>query len=479
MRPYRLFLFALVGGAALAACAGPTGTTADSRPINTTPYVPEDGPQYGPGDYCADTYVIVQPETRANFSLGSENYRNGDYCAAYPYLQWLLENDPLFTGEDPDDRTFLRMAAVYEDFAAHVDSTDPGGRRAYLDSALTVRAAGEAAMDEAGIAYDPFLRDLREGFFYYQNGDLYENSEELQFEAFRRAFEAQPDSVDDWYLSQLFNGSAAEFGNEVPNASRADFVANLAGAADGTDLQSFFNEYETFLRTEPQGTVGVGDDAAVEALVADLAAGTISDEDALSLLAVIIQQPERLEALGEDVTELRSQVLRLPAVTNQVDNPRTLVALAFQAFRDGDSARGNDLFDRAIENAESNAQRADFYYARANAGYGNVSQLINQALRAYPAHGPSLYRRAGLMAQSVGTQRSLRGRFAYWCLADEYRNVAARTTDSRIASLARTAAARYERAAPTREQYFLEGFEPGQTVSASLGAYGSCSTRVR
>lgn len=478
MRSYRLFLFALVGGAALAACSAPANT-ADSGPVDNTPYVPGDAPQYGPGDYCADTYVLIQETTRSNFSLGSENYRNEDYCAAYPYMKWLLENDPLFTGEEPDDRTYLRMATIYEDFAANVDSTNEAERKAYLDSALAIRAEGVAALEREGIAYDPFLRDLREGFFYYQNAPYYDNSEELQFNAFRRAFEAQPDSVEDWYLTQLFNLSAAAFGNEVPNPERAEFVRQLAAAAETPGITSAYEEYATFLETEQAGGVNVGSDAAVEALISDLRVGTISDDDALTLLAVIIQQPERLEALGEDVAALRSEVLQLEAVTNQVNNPRTLVALAFQRFRDGDTAQGNSLFERAIENAESAAQRADFYYARASAGYGNRSQLINQALRAYPAHGPSLYARAQNIAQAVGSPSSLTGRFAYWCVADEFRNVAARTTDSDIASRARTAAARYERAAPTREQYFLEGYQPGQTVRASLGAYGSCSTRIR
>ena len=479
MRSFRLFLFALAGGITLAACSAPATTTTSTTASSNTPYVPEGAPQYGPGDYCADTFVILQETTRSNFSLGSENYRNGDYCAAYPYMKWLLANDPLFTGEEPDDRTFLRMASIYEDFAAQVDSTNEAERKAYLDSALAVRAQGVAAMEAEGIEYDPYLRDLREGFFYYQNATIYEDAEERQFQAFRRAFEAKPDSLDDWYLTQLFNASAAAFGNEVPNPERAAFIRQLAQAADTPAITEAYQEYATFVESEPPEQGFTGSDAAVEALVADLEAGSISDEDARTLLAVIIQQPERLEALGEDVAALRGQVLRLESITANVDNPRTLVALSFQAFRDGDTARGNELFNRAIQNAESNAQRADFYYSRGTAGYGNASQLFNEALRAYPAHGPSLYRRAGLIAQSVGTQRSLRGRFAYWCLADEYRNVAARTTDSRIAGLARTAAARYERAAPTREQYFLEGYSPGQTVTASLGAYGSCTTRVR
>lgn len=482
MRLHRLFLFALVGGAVLAACSAPPATSGASGSVNSGNYIPpEGGAEYGPGDYCSDTFVIIQETTRANFSLGSENYRNGDYCAAYPYMKWLLANDPLFTGEEPDDRTYLRMASIYEDFAAQVDSTNQAERKAYLDSALAIREAGVEAMEEADIAFDPYLRDLREGFFYYQNADLYEDAEEMQFEAFRRAFEAQPDSVEDWYLTQLFNASATEFGNEVPNPERASFVRQLAQAADTPGITSAYQEYATFLESEPAaGTdIAVGNDAAVEELVSTYDAGTATDDQIMTLLAVVIQQPERLEALGVEVDPLRRRLIGEPVVTDQVDNPRTLVALAFQRFRDGDTAEGNRLFERAIENAESNAQRADFYYARASAGYGNRSQLINQALRIYPAHGPSLYGRAQDIARAVGSPSSLTGRFAYWCVADEFRNVAARTTDSRIASLARTAAARYERSAPTREQYFLEGYSPGQSVSPSLGAYGRCTTRVR
>ena len=489
MRFSRPALATLAAAAVLAACAGPTGTSASSSGSTGYAPPPEGGPGYGPDDLCADTYVIVQQEpteanTRTNFSLGAENYRNDDYCAAYPYVTWLLDNDPLFTGEDPDDRNYLRLGTIYEYFASNVDSTDRATRVAYLDSARAIRQQGREALDAQGVAYDPYLRDLREGFFYFQNQDVYpEEADAMQYEAFNRALEAQPDSLEDWYLSQLFNLSANEFGNELPNPQRSQYVERLASVTDAPALKEYFASSAEYFLTDPSaapgGVAGVGSDAVVEQLVSDLQVGTISDEDALTLLAVVIQQPERLEALGEDVGELRTQVLRLSAVTDQVDNPRTLVALAFQRLREGDAAEGNRLFDRALTNAASNAQRADFLYARSSAGLGNRSQLINRALQYFPSHGPSLYARAGLIADAVGRPSSLTGRFAYWCLADEYRNVAAVTSDTRIANAARRAAAGYERSGPSRESYFLEGYRPGQTVTASLGAYGSCSTRVR
>lgn len=473
----RLSFLALAGCALLSACAAPPATTSSSTPRTAFAPPPDGGPGYGPGDTCADTYVILTSSERTNFSLGSENFRNSDFCAAYPYLRWLTRNAPLFTGEDPDDRNFLRLAGVYEYFATRVDSTNEAERRAYLDSALTTRRAGREAMDARSIPYDSYLRDLREGFFYFQNAAVYEDADAQQFAAFNRAFEAKPDSLEDWYLGQLFIGSSAVYEDPV---QRAAYVDRLAAATDDPGQRQYFTSFAEYMRTpQDAGVPGVADDTAVRNLVAALRGGNIADNDALSLLAVSQQQPERLEALGEDPDALIAQLVRLPAVTRNIDNPRTLLALAFGEFRGGNSAQGNQFFDRAIANAGSNGQRSDFYYARAARGYGNRSQLISECLRLNPSNGSCIYARAGFIADAVGRPSGVRGRAAYWCLADIYRNVAA-TTSGAIAANSRRAAAGYERAGPTREQYFLElGWQPGQTVTASLGSFGSCSTRVR
>ena len=478
MRPTRLALLTLAFSA-LAACSAPPTTGGTSTASTNTPYVPDTPTSYGPGDYCAETYVLLQPTTRSNFSLGSEYYRNGDYCAAYPYIKQILATEPLFTGEDPDDRNYLRMASIYEDFAANVDSTNQAERVAYLDSALTTRQAGVAALEREGIAYDSYLRDLREGFFYFQNSALYEDAEQKQFEAFTRAFEAKPDSLEDWYLTRLFAGSAAEFGDEIPNPERAAYIRSLSEAIDDAALKSNYEQFATYIETEPDagGIPPDAPDSVVEGLVAELTAGTLSESDARTLLRVVIDAPDRLTALDEDVDEIRSRILRLEVMTRNIDNPRTLLALAFQAYRDGERTRGDGFFDRAIAGAESNVQRADFLYYRGASDVGTARDF-DRALDYFPSHGPSLYRRAGLAGQAVGRPTSLEGRFAYWCLADTYRSVAAQTT-GQIASNARRAAAGYERSAPPRAEYFLAGYEPGQPVTASLGAYGSCTTRVR
>ena len=480
MRPSRIALFVCALGV-FAACSPPPATGSASSRTTAAGPAPSTPANFGPGEYCAETYVLLQPTTRANFSLGSEYYRSGDYCAAYVYIRHLVDTEPLFTGEDPDDRNFLRMAAIYEDFAAQVDSTNRAEKLAYLDSSLMVRRQGVEALKAQNIAYDPYLRDLREGFFYFQNSDFYEDAADRQFAAFNRAREAQPDSLEDWYINQLYIASADEYGEEIPNPRRADYIAQLAQIVDDPALKTTYTTYAEYIRTEPEaGIADIGDggnDTVVQGLLTDLDAGNLSGNRLLTLLATAQQQPERIEALDADPDEVVSRIVRLPEIENQVDNPRLLVALSFRAYREGDRTRGNELFDRAIANAGSNSQRADLFYTRGSSQFGAASDF-NRALEYFPSHGPSLYRRAGLIGDAVGRQSSLRGRFAYWCLADIYRNVAA-VSSGQVRDASRRAAAQYERAGPTREQYFLEGFRPGQSVSASLGAYGSCSTRVR
>ena len=231
-----------------------------------------------------------------------------------------------------------------------------------------------------------------------------------------------------------------------------------------------------------QGTAEA--DSAVVALIESLQDGSLDAEGALPLLAIAIQQPERIRTAGYEPEEMLRQLREIPGLEQRFyphgspPPPPTEYQRALQNYRDGNPSEGNRLFDRAITNAQSDTQRADLYYSRGVSPYGDPSDF-DRALEYFPNHGPSLYRRAGLIANSVGRPSSLRGRFAYWCLADIYRNVAASTSDSRIVSASRRAAAQYERAGPSREQYLLEGFSPGQSVTASLGAYGSCTTHVR
>ena len=82
------------------------------------------------------------------------------------------------------------------------------------------------------------------------------------------------------------------------------------------------------------------------------------------------------------------------------------------------------------------------------------------------------------LVREVGVRTSATGRVAYWCIADEAWRIADRAPDCRTRRVAEATARDVEALGPTREQHFLDR-QAGQTVTASLGAYGSCVTRVR
>src|SRR5690606_32257769 len=100
---------------------------------------------------CEGTQVYLTDNTRTNYSLGYEHYKNEAWCDALPYLRWVVETEPLFTSQGtPDDRNFRRLMDTYE---AVAEMAQGDVRRAYLDSVLVVREQMEQTLAANGIAY--------------------------------------------------------------------------------------------------------------------------------------------------------------------------------------------------------------------------------------------------------------------------------------------------------------------------------------
>ncbi len=257
---------------ALAACSAPPPATPSVPPPEaSTIAVSADG-------FCSDIFVHFMAETRQNFSLAAEYYRSASaesdplvrrdaYCAASSYLRWLLDNAPLYTGGAPDDRNFLRLANVYEYFAA----TEGAPRRSYLDSALALRARGLALYNATGATPDVWTRDLHEGLFFFANADAYPDASRREFEALRRAFAARPDSLDDWYLRRLATASG-EF-IDAPEA-RATFLEALAAPMEDQAYADYLEAIAQGIRA-PAAVAPVA--SSVEPLLAAFSAGDYAD----------------------------------------------------------------------------------------------------------------------------------------------------------------------------------------------------------
>ena len=480
-----LGLLALPLALLFAACAAPA--PADTVVVDTsTPTTME--PTVAANGVCPENFYTPLESTRQNFSLAAEYYRNANsaeeenidarldaFCASEVYLTWLVENDPLFTGGDPDDRNFLRLANVYEFYSTQVE--DEAKKKEFLDESLAMRARGEAAMEAAGVSFDQYTRDLREGYFFYSYADVYEDASQRQYAAFNRAFEAQPDSLEDWYLQQLVNISAEVIEDPM---ERADYLETLAPSFDDASTQTYIAQLVEFSRTPPSDpSQGVTPDAVAD-LVAKYQADpqSLTESERRTIFGTANQLPDLITEAGGDPDAIQDTYFD-EIVAGSIDqlSASQLYALFRRSYRRGDRTQAEDYFNQAIAKAANNAQRADFYYSRAAAGAGNKSSLYAQALSYQPNHGPTLFAQARDYASGIGRPGSVDGRAAYWCLADRFSNVAA-TGDPRVASAARRTAAGYNRAGPSRDDYFFKGWSPGQSIRASSGSV-SCTTRVR
>ena len=85
------------------ACAAPASTSdsSDGTPDAPSEYVAvHDSATVSP--ICPDVNFYLTETVRENYSVGTSNYQNGDYCGALLYLRWVRDNDALYTGADPD-----------------------------------------------------------------------------------------------------------------------------------------------------------------------------------------------------------------------------------------------------------------------------------------------------------------------------------------------------------------------------------------
>ncbi|MEM1056369.1 MAG: hypothetical protein AAGI52_12660 [Bacteroidota bacterium] len=477
--------FAALAAVVLAACAAPP--PADEPVVETTRAT--ETVTTASNGICPDRAYFIQENVRANYSLAAEFYRNANsaaetndrvrvdaFCSAYTYLKWLTANEPLFTGGEPDDRNFLRLANIYEFFATQ----DEDNRKVYLDSALQTRELGVEALNAAGVAFETFPRDLREGYFYYSYSDAYDDASRRQFDAFNSAFEADPEEMEDWYLQQLFTLSAEIY--EQPT-ERADFIDSLVPYMDDTGYAQYATQIAELARTPPADPSQTATPELIASLVTKYNTDpeSLDDTERRQIFAAANQLPEQVTEAGGDTEAIQDAYFDDIVGALLEQDPDRLSASQFYAlfrrsWRRGDRAQAEEYFNQAIAKANA-AQSADFYYARASAGLGSRGSLLQQALSFQPSHGPTLYAQAQAYANSAGRPSSVDGRAAFWCVADRFNRVAA-SGDPRVASIARRAAAQYNRSGPSREDYFFKGWTPGQSIRASSGGV-SCTTRVR
>ncbi|MCH7638377.1 MAG: hypothetical protein IH855_02790 [Bacteroidetes bacterium] len=418
---------------------------------------------------CADTQVYLMDNVRTNYSMGYENYKNEDWCAALPYLRWVLANDPLYTAAEPDERNYRRLAAIYEGLAGMAD--DAAVKRTYLDSSFVAREQMFQVMDENGFEYNTHERTLARGRFYETHAAIYPENQPEVYNIYLDAFRMEPDSTDDYYLSYIGRVAAEKAAVEEMDPREArDLVDELIAYSD-----------------DPTYLEGVSESFRIEPIeyFADLHVGFRNgalDEEETKVLFVMASHMDSL--ITAKYPEIDPDALAdelLPIIVEFDPSPDLLAAMGGRECARGNIEECTRYIERAIAMSESSTQKRDLWYSLANRMYsrgnrGTAYTLAGNALQYDSNFGPALYLRASVVARSLN-RSSIEGRIGAWCVADMFSRAAA--AGGPTAANARQQASVYSGAGPSREEcFFNDRCPPGTRVTGNTG-YGSCTTTAR
>lgn len=418
------------------------------------------------GVECSD-----DQNTKAQYySLYYEAYKAEDYESALPNLEWILECDPTF-GLTPGDRNIRRGIEIFAALAEASD--DPAEQQAYLDRALGLFDMAPSTLEDAGVATSEYDWTLRKGRFIQENEELLADRQGEVYDLYVRAFELQPDSLGDYYINYIAGErtrrAAEEDTPEAKTSAREYLTSTLQPQVDDPAyITGLLDNLITTPREQYNFLVGKfrGDPAS------------LSDDELSTLYDM--NKIDELEAENPDLNDLL-----VAELLERDPTPELLRSLGGAAMAAGEYADAQGFYERAMAMAEDPTVKRDLNYSlgllkQQQGQRATAANYARAALEIDGQHAESLYLLGSLVQASLGGGDA-RARAGYWCAVDFYNRAASAANakgNSALAADSRRAAANAGRGAPSSEEYFFLGWQPGQTVTASYG-WGSCSTTVR
>jgi tetratricopeptide (TPR) repeat protein len=415
---------------------------------------------------------VDEQQKRIKYSLYFENYRAEAYEAALPDLEWILECAPAFGGPNPDDRNVRRAVEIHEALAER--ATDPAERTQHLERALELIQSAVSTIEADGGQADPYWWALREGRFLQTHEQTFAGQQGRVCEIYEGAYEMNPGEIDDFYLQVIAfcRAEDALTGDaDARRGARSFLEETLIASASSDAAREYIQTQAERLITTPREEFAF----IYERYQAEGAEG-LSDDELERMFTLVSQAGADLLGSEEEARSIRRVLL--PRVAQLNPTYGRIMSLGAAALADGDRNQAIQFFQQALPMAESGQQRRDIHYnlavIRQQQGQTtNAANHVREALAIDGNHGPSLFMMGSLIQSGIRGD-DIQSRAAYWCAADYF----SRAASAGGAPGAGAAAARANSAAPSSDQYFFQGWRPGQTVTASYG-WGSCQARVR
>jgi tetratricopeptide (TPR) repeat protein len=387
-------------------------------------------------------------DVKVNYSLAAENFKNGDYASALPYLRWLLKNAPtLYNGE----RIHRRAVKTYEELAGATDST--ALKVAYLDSALYLLGSTEKELKDANAEIDVAQWELDYGNFLIAHRNELPDVKEEAVDHFMKAYKLNPAETDPYYIRLIVQ----EYARLGDRDKAVNFMDDAQQHFQGNEeLLKFFDEVRNQLFKSPEDREGY--------LEGVFAKDSTNVDVARELWTIyqVLEETKKAESMGEYLLELDPTTDTYRSVAKMKKdngNYKASVSLYEQALRlaKSDSVKRDIEYEIAVELYDTGDLQGSRTHARRAISYdrhfGNADILIGD-----------IYAKA---VQESAFERE--DKAVYWLAMDYYDR--AREVDPSVANEAVARVQRYKQYMPTTEDKFFNGWKDGQPYKIDYGRY--------
>ena len=400
----------------------------------------------------AQDQECIEDNIPMNYSLYAEDFKNGGYETALPYLRWILRCAPAYPSKS--DRNFDRTVKLFEGMA--MASEDAGVRRSLLDSALVYFNQSPAAMTAAGITFDLYEWTFDKGRFVQTHADDMPDLQNTVGGIYLDAYEIDHTQLQNYYINYII----FDMVNRDNKADAVDFMDRVeADFAGNAEVLTTIENWRGQLFTSPGERISF-----LESQVEK------KPEDA-DLKA------ELLELYMDEKMRDRAYVLA-ESVMESSPTARLYRTVAKMRLDDGDTEDAISLYNSSLgmEGGMDAAKEVYFNIGIAHQQEGRLASARTQfsrSLKADASYVQALVAIGDLYVTAVQGCGSFEreDRAVYWLAADYFDRAAASTDMAALKNQARQRVNSIRKFFPTAEDKFFKNWNPGDRYAVDYGCY--------
>ena len=387
-----------------------------------------------------------------NYSLYAEDFKNGSYDTALPYLRWILRCAPAYPTKS--DRNFKRTVELFEGMA--MASEDAAVRRSLLDSALVYYEKSSAAMTEADISFELYEWTFNKGRFIQSHAEEMPDLQGTVGSVYMDAYNIDHTQLQNYYINFIIYDMVSK-----DNKSDAvDFMDRVeADFAGNAEVMSTIESWRGQLFTSPGERISFLE-------------GKVEKNPEDSDL-----KAELLQLYMDEKMRDRAYVLA-ESVLQSNPTPRLYRTVAKMRLDDGDTEEAIDLYKRSLDMPGGADAAKEVYFnlgiAHQQEGrLANARTQFNQSLKADAAYVQALIAIGDLYVTAVQGCGSFEreDRAVYWLAADYFERAAAATNMDALKNQARQRVNNIRKFFPTAEDKFFKNWNPGDRYTIDYGCY--------